>query len=51
MSATNADNFPIRARRVKRDRWTRLGLSMANVISVGTLNVLLTDGTRHRVVR
>jgi cyclopropane-fatty-acyl-phospholipid synthase len=51
MSATNADNFPIGAPAARRDRWTRLGLKMANVISVGTLTVLLPDGTHHRVVR
>jgi cyclopropane-fatty-acyl-phospholipid synthase len=51
MSATNADDYSLLPAIAPRDRWTRLGLAMANVISVGTLNVVLPDGSLHRVTR
>jgi cyclopropane-fatty-acyl-phospholipid synthase len=50
MSATNAE-YSLLPAVTPRDRWTRLGLAMANMISVGTLSVVLPDGSLHRVAR
>ena len=51
MSATNSDLLHIPVRAAKPDRWTRLGLAMANMITVGKITVVLPDGSVHHVTR